>query len=66
MTSTAWALLEECMESLRAAGIEVRDFEYEPMPDSSKDVKMFDPVVCLARPQKDYGVRILKGSSGYG
>ena len=34
---------EERMESLRAAGIQVHDFEYEPMPNSSKGLEMFDP-----------------------
>jgi hypothetical protein len=64
MTSTALgSYSKNVWRVFRAAGIEVRDFEYEPMPDSSKDVKMFDPVACLARPQKDYGLRILKGSS---
>ena len=35
------------MESLLAAGIKVRDFAYEPMPNASKAPEVFDPVPCL-------------------
>ncbi|KAN0118950.1 hypothetical protein V8E52_004722 [Russula decolorans] len=37
-------LPEERVETLRAAGIKVRDFAYEPMPNSSKAPEIFDPV----------------------
>jgi hypothetical protein len=40
-------LPEERVETLRAAGIKVRDFAYEPMPNSSKAPEIFDPVPCL-------------------
>jgi hypothetical protein len=42
-------LPEERIETLRAAGIKVRDFAYEPMSNSSKapEVFDFDPVPCL-------------------
>ena len=38
---------EERLESLRAAGIKVRDFAHEPIPNSSKAPEVFDPVPCL-------------------
>ena len=38
---------EERLETLRAAGIKVRDFAYEPMPNSSKAPEVFDPVPSL-------------------
>ncbi len=38
---------EERIETLRAAGIKVRDFAYEPMPNTSKAPEVFDPVPCL-------------------
>src|SRR6266849_7471431 len=38
---------EERIETLRAAGIKVRDFAHEPMPVSSKAPEVFDPVPCL-------------------
>jgi hypothetical protein len=40
-------LPEERAETLRAEGINVRDFAYEPMPNSSKAPEVFDPVPCL-------------------
>ena len=55
-----------CMETLRAESIKVRDFENEPMPNPSKDLKMFDPYRASSHmhdPQKNYGLRISKGSS---
>jgi len=38
---------EERIDTIRAAGIKVRDFAYEPMPNSSKAPEVFDPVPCL-------------------
>jgi hypothetical protein len=38
---------EERIETLRAAGIKVRDFAYEPTPISIKAPEVFDPVPCL-------------------
>lgn len=38
---------EERLETLRAAGIKVRDFAYEPMPNSNKAPEVFDPVPSL-------------------
>jgi len=59
---------EERTESLRAAGIKVRDFAYEPMPNSSKAPEVFDPVPCLIaadwhmrNPEKNYGLLSPKG-----
>ena len=54
---------EERIETLRAAGIKVRDFAYEPMPNSNKAPEVFDPVPCLIaadwhmrNPDKNYGL----------
>jgi len=54
---------EERMETLRAAGIKVRDFAYEPIPKSSKAPEVFDPVPCLIaadwhmrNPDKNHGL----------
>jgi hypothetical protein len=54
---------EERMEALRAAGIKVRDFAYEPMPNSCKAPEVFDPVPSLIaadwhmrNPTKNYGL----------
>ena len=54
---------EERIETLRAAGIKVRDFAYEPMPSSSKAPEVFDPVPCLIaadwhmrNPDKNHGL----------
>jgi hypothetical protein len=54
---------EEHLETLRAAGIKVRDFAYEPMPNSSKAPEIFDPVPCLIaadwhmrNPDKNHGL----------
>jgi hypothetical protein len=56
-------LPEEHMETLRAAGIKVRDFAYEPMPNSSKAPEVFNPVPCLIaadwhmrNPDKNHGL----------
>ena len=58
------------MESLLAAGIKVRDFAYEPMPNSSKAPEVFDPVPCLIaadwhmrNPHKNFGLLSPKGLS---
>jgi hypothetical protein len=54
---------EERIETLRAAGIKVRDFAHEPMPNSSKAPEVFDPVPCLIaadwhmrNPDKNHGL----------
>jgi hypothetical protein len=54
---------EERIETLRAAGIKVRDFAYEPMPNSSKAPEVFDPVPYLIaadwhmrNPDKNHGL----------
>ena len=54
---------QEHMETLRAAGIKVRDFAYEPTPNSSKAPEVFDPVPCLIaadwhmrNPEKNHGL----------
>jgi hypothetical protein len=59
---------EDHMETLRAAGIKVRDFAYEPMPNSSKAPEVFDPVPSLIaadwhmrNPEKNYGLLSPKG-----
>jgi hypothetical protein len=51
------------METLRAAGIKVRDFAFEPTPNSSKAPEVFDPVPCLIaadwhmrNPDKNHGL----------
>ena len=56
-------LPKERMETLRAAGIKVRDFAYEPMPNSSKAPEVFDPVPYLIaadwhmrNPNKNHGL----------
>jgi hypothetical protein len=56
-------LPEERIETLRAAGIKVRDFAYESMPNSSKAPETFDPVPCLIaacwhmrNPDKNHGL----------
>jgi hypothetical protein len=48
---------------MRAAGIKVRDFAHEPMPNSSKAPELFDPVPCLIaadwymrNPEKNHGL----------
>jgi len=38
---------EERMETLREAGIKVRDFAYEPMPNSDRAPEVFDPMPSL-------------------
>ena len=59
---------EERRESLRAAGIKVRDFAYEPMPNACKAPEVFDPVPSLIaadwhmrNPHKNYGLLTPKG-----
>jgi hypothetical protein len=54
---------EERLESLQAAGIKVRDFAYEPMPNSSKAPEVFDPLPSLIaadwhmrNPDKNFGL----------
>jgi hypothetical protein len=54
---------EEHAETLRAAGIKVRDFAYESTPKSSKAPEVFDPVPCLIaadwhmrNPNKNHGL----------
>jgi hypothetical protein len=54
---------EEHIETLRAAGIKVRDFAYEPTPNSSKAPEIFDLVPCLIaadwhmrNPDKNHGL----------
>ena len=54
---------EERTETLRAAGIKVRDFAYEPKPNSSKAPEVFDPVPYLIaadwhmrNPEKNHGL----------
>ncbi|KAI0268043.1 hypothetical protein BGY98DRAFT_1020782 [Russula aff. rugulosa BPL654] len=42
---------EERIETLRAAGIKVRDFAYEPMPNSNKAPEVFDPNYGLLSPK---------------
>jgi hypothetical protein len=61
-------LPEDHMEALRAAGIKVRDFAYEPTPNSSKAPEVFDPVPSLIaadwhmrNPEKNYGLLSPKG-----
>ena len=56
------------MESLLAAGIKVRDFAYEPMPNANKAPEVFDPVPCLIaadwhmrNPHKNFGLLSPKG-----
>ena len=56
------------MESLLAAGIKVRDFAYEPMPNSSKAPDVFDPMPCLIatdwhmrNPHMNFGLLSPKG-----
>jgi len=51
------------MEALHAAGIKVRDFAYEPFPNSCKAPEVFDPVPSLIaadwhmrNPAKNYGL----------
>ena len=57
----------ECMESLLAAGIKVRDFGYEPTPNASKAPEVFNPVPCpiaadchMRNPYKNFGLLIPK------
>ncbi|KAI9463782.1 hypothetical protein F5148DRAFT_194916 [Russula earlei] len=59
---------EECIEGLRAAGIKVRDFAYEPMPNSCKAPEVFDPVPSLIaadwhmrNPRENHGLLTAKG-----
>ena len=59
---------EERVEALKAAGIKVRDFAYEPQPSSSKAPEVFDPLPSLIatdwhmrNPEKNHGV--LSGKS---
>jgi hypothetical protein len=54
---------EERTEALHAAGIKVRDFAYEPFPNSRKAPEVFDPVPSLIaadwhmrNPAKNYGL----------
>ena len=54
---------EEYTDTLRAAGIKVRDFAHEPTPNSSKAPEIFDPVPCLIaadwhmrNPDKNHGL----------
>jgi hypothetical protein len=35
---------EECMERLRAEGIKVHDFAYEPLPNLRKAPEVSDPI----------------------
>jgi hypothetical protein len=59
---------EERMASFLAAGIKVRDFAYEPTPNVSKALEVFDPVPCLIaadwhmrNPHKNFGLLSPKG-----
>ncbi|KAI9463783.1 hypothetical protein F5148DRAFT_1211119 [Russula earlei] len=59
---------EERIECLRAAGIKVRDFAFEPMPNSSKAPEVFDPVPSLIaadwhmrNPRENHGLLTAKG-----
>ena len=54
---------EERLETLRAAGIKVRDFAHEPTPNFIKAPELFDPVLCLIaadwhmrNPDKNHGL----------
>ena len=54
---------EERLETLRAAGVKVRDFAHEPTPNSIKSPGLFDPVPCLIaadwhmrNPDKNHGL----------
>ena len=56
------------MESLLAARIKVRDFAYEPVPNSSKAPEVFDLMPCLIaadwhmrNPHKNFGLLSPKG-----